>query len=186
MLRCRKARTALCSLSSGTVVIGREVFDRTKPDPWRPEPAMSEEQQSIIYDREDWQNWPWATNPNPGWPKSELTLWTRCNGIYFGRGHMMASAHRGGANAELNIQTFYPSNIAPENMMYDHWGIVEGSITTKWLCNDTLYVVQGTYFENDDNTVYDAGNYNRTTDGVSKICIVPTHRFTVAAENQER
>lgn len=141
---------------------------------------MTEAQQSIIYDREDWRNWPWANNPNPGWPKSDLTLWTRCNGVYFSRGHMMASSHRGGAGAELNIQTFYPSNIAPENMMYGtHWGIVERAISNDWICNDTLYVVQGTWFENDDNKVYDAGNYDRTTQGVSKICIVPTHRFTV-------
>ncbi len=155
-------------------------FGRTTPDPWRPDPAMTEAQQSIIYDREDWQNWPWSNNPTPGRSKSDLTLWTRCNGVYFNRGHMMASAHRGGAGAELNVQTFYPSNIAPENMMYyAHWELIEKSISSNWICNDTLYVVQGTWFENDDNTVYDAGNYNRTSPGVSKICVVPTHRFTL-------
>ena len=155
-------------------------FGRTSPDPWRPEPTMTEEQQSIIYDRDDWQNWPWANNPKPGWPKSDLTLWTRCDGVYFGRGHMMASSHRGGAGAPINIQTFLPTNIAPENMLYGtHWGTVERSIASNWICNDTLYVVHGTYFENDDHRVYDAGNYNRITEGVSKICIVPTHRFTV-------
>lgn len=155
-------------------------YGRTNPDPWRPDPQLTQQQQSVIYDVDDWQNWPWANNPKPGWSKSELTLWTRCNGVYFGRGHMMASSHRGGAGSLLNIQTFYPSNIAPENMLYSsHWGTVENSIVNNWFCNDTLYVVQGTYFENDDNTVYDAGNYDRTTPGVSKICVVPTHRFTV-------
>ena len=33
---------------------------------------------------------------------------------YWGKGHLCMSSERGGANQQINMQTFYPTNIAPQ------------------------------------------------------------------------
>ena len=66
------------------------------------------------------------------------------------KGHLMRSAERGCGNKnnpiDLNIQTFYPTNIAPERYLNEtssdsHWDMIEQLLPDKWRCNDTLYVV---------------------------------------------
>ena len=72
---------------------------------------------------------------------------------YFTRGHLMRSAERGCGNKyillDLNAQTFYPTNIAPEAYMYaanaegeTHWTQVESLLPSEWRCSDTLFVAQ--------------------------------------------
>lgn len=151
-------------------------FQRTEPDPWRPDPEMTEAEQSIIYPT-DWQKWPWSYNVDGEGSSDMNVLWTRYNNIYFSRGHLLPSAQRGGANSELNIQTFYPTNIAPENALYyDHWSKVEYILPDNWTCSDTIFCVVGCYYGDDTHTVYDAGNYTTTT-GKSKLCVIPTARY---------
>ena len=86
---------------------------------------------------------------------------------YFTRGHLMPSAERRcGDNytpPALHPQTFYPTNIAPEAYMYvanaggkTHWEQVELLLPNKWRCSDTLFVVAGCHYENENLIVYDA------------------------------
>ena len=149
-------------------------FGRTNPDPWRPDPEMSENEQAIIYGS-DWAKWPWTANG--GQSTDAYQYWA--SDINVSRGHLLASSHRGGANSELNIQTFYPTNIAPENLLYyKHWEIVENILPDFWNCSDTVYTVAGCYYEN-DNTVYNDASSGRTPSAKSKPCVVPTARYKV-------
>lgn len=156
-------------------------FARTTPDPWRPDPQMTEAQQSIIY-RSDWAKWPWTDSSS-----ERYSLWanypfkeTQNGGNYYSRGHMMRSAERGGAGSELNIQTFYPTNIAPERYKYySHWSDVEGIMPDNWMCADTIYCVVGCHYASDNYTTYDAASGAKTTSGVSKKVVIPTARYKV-------
>ena len=134
-----------------------EGWGRTDPDPWRPDPEMTGEEQSIIYPS-DWKEWPWTANG--GRPSDGYYFWTAdYTDEYFTKGHLLRSDDRRGAGSEMNIQTFYPTNIAPE--MYLHvwqengeetstWGIVEGLLSEEWTGNrDTTYVVTGCYYGDD-------------------------------------
>lgn len=151
-------------------------FGRTNPDPWRPDPKFTADQQSIIYPG-DWSNWPWANNENK--PSDQYYFWTPYNNVSFTKGHMLRSADRGGAESEMNIQTFYPTNISPEAYLYgSHWSEVEGLLSDTWECSDTIYVVTGCYYANDNHKSYDASNRN-THSALSKECIIPTARYKV-------
>lgn len=66
------------------------------------------------------------------------------------RGHMLGSAERT-ATREMNNQTFYATNIAPQlrtgfNEMGGAWNNLERFVDRE-VCNDTLYVVTGAIYE---------------------------------------
>ena len=96
----------------------------------------------------------------------------------YSRGHQIPSADRT-ATDELNSQTFYASNMTPQNGDFNGgiWASLEGKIREN-MCQDTLYVVTGCYFGNGYTTTYD-GYYGNNADPASKICPVPTHYFKV-------
>ena len=160
---------------------------RTDPDPWRPDPEMTGEEQSIIYPS-DWEEWPWTANG--GRPSDGYYFWTaNYTDEYFTKGHLLRSDDRRGAGSEMNIQTFYPTNIAPE--MYLHvwqengeetstWGIVEGLLSEEWTGNrDTTYVVTGCYYGDDRYKAIDASVDGSGAPGISKTCVVPVARYRV-------
>ena len=160
---------------------------RTDPDPWRPDPEMTGEEQSIIYPS-DWEEWPWTANG--GRPSDGYYFWTAdYTDEYFTKGHLLRSDDRRGEGSEMNIQTFYPTNIAPE--MYLHvwqengeetstWGIVEGLLSEEWTGNrDTTYVVTGCYYGDDRYKAIDASDDGIGAPGISKTCVVPVARYRV-------
>lgn len=151
-------------------------YARTEPDPWRPDPEMTLKEQSIIFGS-DWAEWPWngASSATDG-----FQYWqTMSDGSNFTRGHLLRSADRSGNGAEINIQTFYPTNIAPETWLYpDIHGQLEDLLTDEWTCNDTTYVVSGCWYGDNSWFTYDACSWDQTSEN-SKICRVPTHQFKV-------
>lgn len=163
-------------------------YTRPVRDPWRPNPDLTEAQQSVIYPT-DWNDWPWsATNGKPVDNKYYWTYTTSSN-VTLSKGHMMRSAERGAGNANvlfgLNEQTFYPTNILPECDAYvtasngeevSHWSMVEYLLPDKWACSDTVYVVVGCWYDRDQYEAKDAMNWN-TSSPKSKICKVPAARY---------
>lgn len=151
-------------------------YERTTPDPWRPDPKFQQDEQSVIYGS-DWADWPWngedrATDLYQYWSPLD-------NGPFFGRGHILRSADRGGHNTLLNIQTFYPTNIAPERLKYpDVHAALEYELSDSWTCSDTTYVVAGCYYGNDSYYFYDAC-WHETQSKLSKKCIVPVAEFKI-------
>lgn len=163
-------------------------YTRPKPDPWRPDPKFSESEQSIIY-ASDWADWPWGTVSKDDLksPNDKYQYWSGVStGKYTTRGHLMRSAERGAGKwnnlFKLNEQTFYPTNIAPElykNVDTDgnsHWDMVEGILPNKWRCSDTIYVVVGCWYDNDEWKLFDAvSGYDKSDK--SKECIMPKARY---------
>lgn len=88
----------------------------------------------------------------------------------YDRGHQLPSADRL-ANREMNVQTFYMSNMTPQlnRLNQDMWARLESKVRT-YNCSDTLYVVTGAYFENSSST---------TSDGSGNRVPLPTHYFKV-------
>ena len=84
----------------------------------------------------------------------------------YNRGHMLPSASRY-STWDTNAQTFYATNMMPQNGSFNSgsWGDVEEAVR-KMACNDTLYVVVGTLFENAQKI---------TTNG--RTITVPSHCF---------
>ncbi len=152
---------------------------RTEPDPWRPDPCLTPEEQSIIYSS-DWKNWPWASTSNE--PADSYWYWSPTNftpGRYFTKGHLLRSHDRRGNGKEINIQTFYPTNISPEIHLHPNlWTTVENALTDDWTCSDTTYVVTGNYYDNDQYQAIDASNSGNSS-SISKTCIVPAARYRV-------
>lgn len=170
-------------------------FDRTSPEPWAPDPALAEEYQSKIYQSDG----PNGSDPYQYWSTNTFSAlglsgsWTR--------GHLCMSRERGGPNTEINRQTFYPTNIAPQpnasaSTFGSVWGCIEALIsgtgeldnditaddssTNLNIVADTLFVVAGCYYEHDDWTDYDSSNYTQPTpDPNQKLCIMPTHQYKV-------
>ena len=148
-------------------------WERTDPDPWRPDPLFEESEQSIIYGS-DYDEWPWDGDSRA---KDPYQFWSPLEGSYVTRGHLLRSADRGGHNTKLNIQTFYPTNIAPERFLYpDIHGQLEALLSDTWICTDTIYVVAGCHYEDDSYYVYDACS-GSTQSRLSKICDVPTAQY---------
>ena len=178
---------------------------RTDPDPWAPDPALDEKYQSKIYK---------SANEGGGsyegfqfWGTALLESMGREG--YWSKGHLCMSSERGGKDAPINIQTFYPTNIAPQssNKASDFatvWSYVESlfSGTNNYkktdftaddgtqninIVSDTLYLVAGCYYAHDNWADYDASNYNETppTSGLSKKCIMPTHQFKIALRTKK-
>lgn len=178
---------------------------RTNPDPWTPDPMLDEALQSKIYKSagdgdgiyEGYQFWNTAT----------MTLLGL--GGYWSKGHLCMSSERGGADSQLNMQTFYPTNIAPQSSdkasdFATVWSYVESlfSGTNDYkntdftaddgtrninIVSDTLYLVAGCYYEHDDWKEYDASNYSYAprTSAASKYCIMPTHQFKMALRTKK-
>ena len=93
---------------------------------------------------------------------------------------MLRSADRGGAGKEINIQTFYPTNVSPELYLHSNtWDIVEEKLSDDWTCSDTTYVVTGCYYGDDSYKLIDASSWGSGTPGKSKTCIMPVARYRV-------
>ena len=166
-------------------------YTRPNPDPWRPNPDLNESQQSIIY-ATDWNSWPWSDNYKKPSDKSNYWSMTTDGGVMMSKGHMMRSAERGAGQSDvlfgMNEQSFYPTNINPERHAYvevqngsgtfdlSHWAIVEYMLSDQWRCSDTLYVVVGCWYDNDQHKAIDA-SYRGTRSSRSKECIVPAGRY---------
>lgn len=157
-------------------------YTRPSTDPWRPDPAFKPEEQSIIY-ASDWNSWPNV---------SQRSYTAVPGGKYPIRGHLCGSADRGSGNRDvlldLNVQTFYPTNIAPELYLNDnggsnywdsHWGLVERHRQENWVCSDTLYIVVGCVYEDESWTVKD-DTWSGQSSSNSKVCVMPTARYLVA------
>ena len=91
----------------------------------------------------------WAYDPDvPASYQADLTRGSyqnwQTNGI---RGHQCMSNHRYvPCSDELNRQTFYSTNIMPQNSDFNSgsWGSME-SVASAQRCSDTLYIVTGTH-----------------------------------------
>lgn len=155
---------------------------RPSKDPWRPDPKFKADEQSIIY-ASDWNSWP---------DVSQRSYTAVPGGKYPIRGHLCGSADRGAGNRDvlfdLNVQTFYPTNIAPELYLNDnggsnywdsHWGLVERHRQDNWVCSDTLYIVVGCVYEDESWTVKD-DTWSGQSSSSSKVCVMPTARYLVA------
>lgn len=149
---------------------------RTRPetDPWAADPNMTQAEQAII--------WIWPGDNRDKYVVSESPLYR------WGRGHMLASGYRGCGDAnnpaEINVQTFYSCNIAPQGgkVFSSLWQQAEWRIQDKYVCADTLYCVSGAHFDEGAIAAYDGSwvNSNAQTRGhidESKPCEVPTHYY---------
>ena len=139
--------------------------DENGNDPWMQYPGLPVEKQSIIWD---------ITGDGL------YQYWSYTSGIVSTKGHLCMSSSRAGANQEINLQTFYPVNIAPQTheLFSTLWGKTEDF---HWqggsqICSDTLYVVAGCYYANDNTVEYDACSRNDHS-SYSKPCIMPTHQY---------
>jgi len=178
---------------------------RTNPDPWAPDPALDEALQSKIYKSagdgdgiyDGYQFWGTAT-------MSALGV-----GGYWSKGHLCMSSERGGAGSEINMQTFRPTNIAPQpsakaSDFATVWSYAESlfSGTNDYkntdfaaddgrqnlnIVADTLFLVAGCYYEHDNWKDRDASNsgYSPVASAVSKLCIMPTHQFKMALRTKK-
>ena len=89
----------------------------------------------------------------------------------YSKGHLIASNDRT-ISYEANSQTFYVTNVAPQwqnSFNGGVWSSLEGDCWNN-ICADTLYIVSGVYFANDNTTV---------TDQSDDTCIVPTNFYRV-------
>ena len=111
------------------------------------------------------------------------------------------SRERGGKDSEINKQTFYPTNIAPQpnaaaSTFGTVWGCIEAVISGSNDRNnditaddnstnvnrvaDTLFVVAGCWYEHDNWKDFDSSNYSEPTpDPKQKECIMPTHQWKI-------
>ena len=149
---------------------------KTRPasDPWACDPYLTNSQSAIVY-------------PIDG---NICSLRTYDDNTYtshyqWGRGHMLASSYRGCGDrnnpAEINVQTFYSSNVAAQRSgdcaFQTLWSAAEKKIQDSYICADTLYVVSGAHFANENTTALDANIYYLPS--YCKTCIVPTHFYKI-------
>lgn len=166
-------------------------YTRPNPDPWRPNPYLTDEQQSVIYAK-DWNDWPWSSTSNKSTDSYNYWTYTNASGVMLSKGHMMRSAERGAGKSNvlfgMNEQSFYPTNINPERDRYvevpngsgkfnlSHWSIVEYVLSNDWRCSDTLYVVVGCWYDKDQHEAVDASNWGARS-SESKVCKVSAARY---------
>ena len=147
---------------------------RPEPDPWAADPNMTQAEQAII--------WVWPGDNRDKYVVSESPLYR------WGRGHMLASGYRGCGDAnnpaEINVQTFYSCNIAPQGgeVFSDLWQQAEWRIQDYYVCADTLYCVSGAHFGEGAIAAHDGSwvNQNAQVRGSideAKPCEVPTHYY---------
>lgn len=91
----------------------------------------------------------------------------------YSRGHLLASNDRT-ANEEMNKQTFYVTNMAPQKQTNFNDGIWSTLEKNTWnnICADTLFVVSGVWYANTDETVMDNADPKNTV-------YVPTNFYKV-------
>lgn len=119
---------------------------------------------------------------DPSLPVNVQTLLSRSYGEYT-RGHLLGSAERN-ASREMNNQTFYVSNIAPQlqagfNSSGGAWNNLE-SLVDRQVCADTLYLVTGCIYDDytaTDGTVVRASTTTNKND--QKQIGVPTAFYKV-------
>lgn len=135
---------------------------------WARDPYMTDEQQAIMY-------------PIDG--IEYVSLYTAATDTQWTRGHMLMSNYRGGAGSDLNAQTFYSSNVAPQSgaAFNKLWGDAEIRIQDYYVCSDTLYCISGAHFENEltvaQDATYTSQGVRYYIEGRTKQCIVPTHYY---------
>lgn len=102
----------------------------------------------------------WGYDPNdrmPEIPFDAQQYIAETYGTGHARGHQLPSADRY-SNDATNIQTFYATNMMPQNGSFNSgvWARLEGYVRTNMnaMSRDTLYVVTGTYF-GDGRTIQD-------------------------------
>lgn len=149
-------------------------FTRPASDPWARDPHLTNEQSAIIY-------------PIDGNICSLRTYFDDTHSSYYqwSRGHMLASSYRGCGDknnpAEINVQTFYSSNIAAQRSgdcaFQTLWGAAERKIQDNYVCADTLYVVSGAHFANEKTTATDGNIFYLSS--LCKTCVVPTHFYKI-------
>lgn len=149
---------------------------KTRPDkdPWARDPYLTDSQSAIMY-------------PVDGYTCSLRTYEYGTYGDYYQwqRGHMLASSYRGCGDkynpAEINKQTFYSANIAAQcqndSAFQTLWSAAERKIQDSYVCADTLYVVSGAHFANENTTAVDA-RVDKFPE-LYKTCIVPTHFYKI-------
>ena len=149
---------------------------KTRPasDPWACDPYLSNDQSAIIY-------------PIDGNICSLRSYNDDSHSSFYqwGRGHMLASSYRGCGDknnpAEINVQTFYSSNVAAQRSgdcaFQTLWGAAERKIQDSYICTDTLYVVSGAHFANENTTATDGNVFYLPS--YSKTCVVPTHFYKI-------
>lgn len=91
-------------------------------------------------------------------------------GAPYNKGHQVPNADRKVSNL-ANKQISYYSNMTPQLATFNSgaWGTLETRVRG-WMCDDTLYVVTGCYFDGTEGT---------TTDNGGNPCPVPTHYYKV-------
>lgn len=124
-------------------------IQRPNPDPWAFDPKIAADVQANITRR---------------------SYSAGTDGGSYDRGHQLPNADRNGISA-MQYQTFYCSNSTPQNATLNQrgWVALEGMVRD-WKCSDTLYVVTGAYWANDNITV---------TDNDGNRCPAPTNYFKV-------
>jgi endonuclease G len=144
-------------------------------EPWAPDPALSESKQSKIYPS-------YEGDPYQYWSANQMI--SHYGYGYYGRGHLLMSRERSGKGKEINMQTFYPTNVAPQPGTPSNFGAIWGNIENALIHVpiDTLYIVAGCYYENDNLVETDADGSGSS--GGSKICITPTHQFKMAVRKK--
>lgn len=175
---------------------GEGGYGRTTPDPWAPDPRLDAAYQSKIYQSDG----AGGTDPYQYWSNNTIRTTLGLNGSWT-KGHLCMSRERGGRDSEINRQTFYPTNIAPQpnktaSTFGTVWGCIEAVISDSSNRNnditaddnstninrvaDTLFVVAGCYYEHDNWKDFDSSNYSEaTTDPKQKECIMPTHQWKI-------
>ena len=168
-------------------------YTRPEEDPWAPDPSLDESLQSKIYPSNSGDKYIYYTRATLDYGAS----WTR--------GHLVMSSERGCGDrnnpALLNVQTFYPTNIAPQPSVGDYtfgtaWGYVEALFSgtnnvgnTEFTADDgatninrvadTLFMVAGCHY-GDASLIEKDGSYFSELSSASKDCTMPTYQFKVA------
>lgn len=147
-------------------------------EPWAADPALPESQQAKIYPSS-------AGDVYQYWVADLVT--GRYGGGYWSRGHLCMSRERPGKGLEINMQTFRPTNIAPQaaepSPFGKIWANIEEAVSGGTIPADTLYIVAGCYYENDGWVQKDASN-NGALSSLSKDCVMPTHQFKMAVRKK--
>ena len=97
-------------------------------------------------------------------------------GAPYNKGHQVPNADRKVSNL-ANKQISYYSNMTPQLATFNSgaWGTLETRVRG-WMCDDTLYVVTGCYFDGTEGT---------TTDNGGNPCPVPTHYYKVLLRTKQ-
>ena len=92
---------------------------------------------------------------------------------WYDRGHQIPAADRK-CSQQMMDQTFYATNMTPQQADFNQgkWAVLEGNVRNN-MCNDTLYVVTGAYFEG----AHHSSIASSTTDKSGNVCPTPTHYY---------